>query len=508
MTAKLVAIGDSLTQGFQHGAIRRAGWSYPSMVAAVLGADPFRHPDFDGDGDGGPLLDLEVLARALAAKYASRLDWWELGAAAFMVRERMARVEDYWERLEGTKPSTTGTLHHNLAVWGFEVLDALTLSDGACLRNTRRPKQNLIAQIPEFGMYRTARRTLNPSQAPGLEELTQLDLAERIASEEGGIENLILALGANNALATCLFLKLRWSHSADFRKLAHQRSCTIWEPEHFIKLYDRLAERLKGVEAERTFLATVPHVTIAPVCRGVSPRANADRPERVGGYYEFYTHFWIWDDDFDPDRDPHITREDARAVDGAIDEYNAHIKEVAEANGWFVIDFCEILDRIAFRRRAGVVAYEFPAGLVEALKKNEATRFRVRPDGTVLLDSRYLRLPEREPAVAAPTLDWQRAYRGGLFGLDGVHPTTIGYGIVAHEVLAAMQRAGVPAADPAKLPWDAIVAADSLVTEPPAILGSLQDTLKFMFARAQLGRLVMQVSGYGSQPQEEVGGML
>ena len=32
---------------------------------------------------------------------------------------------------------------------------------------------------------------------------------------------------------------------------------------------------------------------------------------------------------------------------------------------------------------------------------------------------------------------------GGLFALDGVHPTTIGYGIIAQEVIRIMDDAGV-----------------------------------------------------------------
>ena len=33
--------------------------------------------------------------------------------------------------------------------------------------------------------------------------------------------------------------------------------------------------------------------------------------------------------------------------------------------------------------------------------------------------------------------------KGGLFSLDGVHPTTVAYGIVAQELITIMQSAGV-----------------------------------------------------------------
>ena len=37
MSIKLVAIGDSLTQGFQSGPILNTEWSYPAMIARSLG---------------------------------------------------------------------------------------------------------------------------------------------------------------------------------------------------------------------------------------------------------------------------------------------------------------------------------------------------------------------------------------------------------------------------------------------------------------------------------------
>src|SRR5207237_1227454 len=195
------------------------------------------------------------------------------------------------------------------------------------------------------------------------------------------------------------------------------------------KAYGEIVERVRRMAPLRTFLATVPHVTIAPVCRGVSPFAKSrGEPERTAdGYYEFYTHFWIWDDDFRPYEDPAIKREDARAIDSAIDEYNEFIRATAKSNDWRVLDLCKLLDDLAFRRTGGAPPYRFPRGLVAALEGNAQTRFRVRPEGTVLLDSRYMRIPDRPPPAEAPPSEWQAAYRGGLFGLDAVHPTTIGY---------------------------------------------------------------------------------
>ena len=182
-----------------------------------------------------------------------------------------------------------------------------------------------------------------------------------------------------------------------------------------------------------------------------------------------------------------------------IDAYNACIREEARQRGWHVIDLCAVLDALAFRRNAGRPRYPFPAGLVTALQQNPLTSFRVRPDGEVLLDTRYVRLPAQRPRDDASSDVWQNAFKGGVFGLDGVHPTTTGYGIVAHEVLSAFQAAGVPDADPGRLDWAGIVENDSLLLCPPELLVSLEATLDALFAKLPLDRLIEKLAGRGAE---------
>jgi hypothetical protein len=328
--------------------------------------------------------------------------------------------------------------------------------------------------------------------------LTALGLAQELAEQEG-VENLLVGLGANNALGTCATLQIRPSRDADLSLLAHERNCNLWRPPHFASVYAELARQIEAVGAERVFLATVPHVTITPVTRGVSPSARArHQAELEGGYYEYYTRFWIWDRSFDAGRNSHLTRAQAREIDAYIDAYNASIRKEAEQRGWHVVDLCGVLDRLAFRRNHGQPTYVLPDGLVQALKSDPRTSFRVRPDGQVLLDTRYMRIPATPPHASAPTADWRAAFKGGLFGLDGVHPTTTGYGIIAHEVLSAFQAAGVPGADPRLLDWPAIIDHDSLLTTPPTLLVSLEATLDALFAKLPLDALIDELAGYGA----------
>ena len=69
--------------------------------------------------------------------------------------------------------------------------------------------------------------------------------------------------------------------------------------------------------------------------------------------------------------------------------------------------------------------------------------------------------------------------QGGLVALDGVHPTTTGYSIVAHECMKVMVDAGVKflTADgrertEPRLDFERVVLQDTLLTNPLRSLGS------------------------------------
>jgi hypothetical protein len=119
MPTRLVAIGDSLTQGFMNGSIFRTQMSYPVMLAQSVSETNFRVPDFSGEG--GLPVNLEVLFHTLAKRYGSRIEPSDFVSAFMTAQGFLDRVEDYWERGEGTKPIQTGPMHNNLAVWGFQL---------------------------------------------------------------------------------------------------------------------------------------------------------------------------------------------------------------------------------------------------------------------------------------------------------------------------------------------------------------------------------------------------
>jgi len=492
--AKLVAIGDSMTQGFQSGAILKTHLSYPAMIARALGA-PWSEQDYPTFGDesvGGLPLNLELLIRELQEACGPRLDPLVLPRAVWAALQFVDRCEDYWERGAGSGASGTGPLHRNLAVWGFMVGDADLISEAVCSHFIGRVHKDDLGP-PDWPIYRTARRVLNPrfedAHVP-VAELTpnsprlraQVDVAAEIARLSGGIENLIFYLGANNCLWTTVEMDIRHSEREDVSRFGHQVAATLWFPEHFAQVYERVARRVSRIGAERVFVGTVPHVTIAPVTRGVNVSTPDDGPivegpDGKGGsrwYYEYYTRFWVWDEDFraDPDRYTHLTAADAMHIDGTVDRYNEVIRRIAEQYGWHVVDICGVLDGLAFRRRRGDVGYELPTGLLQAIAADPtlSDRLRTTPDKPYPVDTRFLRLAEG-----------RRICKGGLIGLDGIHPTTIGYGIMAHEFLKVMSEAGThdPASSPG-LDWRSILDQDTLLMDPPLLLNDLQNLLGFL----------------------------
>jgi hypothetical protein len=456
---RLVTIGDSLTQGFQSGAIFNTDLSYPAIIAYELGwYDQFRRPHYPGLG--GLPLNIEFLLRDLQARYGESLNPFEVPLALFRARQIMDDLEDYYERGAGSQPPNVVGINHNLAVYGWDLRDTLDRTARTCARAIDRPKDNWINQLIENANERAALRVL-PSATDELSDLTPLGAARRLG-EDGGVETLIVLLGANNALGAVTDLRVEWS-GPGFDTLDGKRPFTVWRPEHFSAEFDLVAEEVRQVRAGHVIWGTVPHVTIAPIARGVGGKV-----EPGSRYFPYYTRPWIKDAQFNPSQDPKITSQEARAIDSAIDQYNQHIAarvEQARQDGldWYLFDLAGLLDRLAYRRYiedpnaqpAWWRPYELPAVLA-ALDPPPDSRF----------------------------LTWERGGRrgqGGLFSLDGVHATTVGYGIIAQELITIMRRAGVTfyqadgqtvRNDPVAVDFQRLLRRDTLLSAGLPLVGS------------------------------------
>jgi hypothetical protein len=461
---RLVTIGDSLSHGFQSGAIFNTDLSYPALIAYELGwLREFRRPHYWGYG--GLPLNLEYLIRDLEDRFGERINWYETPLALFHARHWMAQAEHYWEHGPGSRVPGGGAINHNLAVFGWDLRDILERTFDYCHDEMTAPKSQLVPNI-ENGNNLAALRVL-PSGDAHLRSLTPLGAAAELGAEGtrespgngDGIETLIVFVGANNALSSVTHLKVRWSGEG-YDDLKKKDRYNVWRPTHFIKEFDLLAAQVEAIRARHVIWATVPHVTVIPLAHGV----GADKQHPSSRYFRAYTWPWVDEPSFDPESDPHLTHQQARAIDSAIDMYNKHIVERvrqgrSDGHDWYLLDVAGMLDRLAFRRYVAD----------PSAQPSWWSPYPLPPEVEALsIDSRFF------------SSDSSGRHAGGLFALDGVHPTTVGYGLVAQEFMNVMHAAGVsfpraegtgPGGDEApRIGWDRVIRRDTLIMSPPKSL--------------------------------------
>src|SRR5918995_3793414 len=160
---RLVTIGDSLTHGFQSGAIYNTDISWPAIVARELGWQrSFRYPNYFGFG--GLPLNVEFLIRGLEERLGDTTSWWESPLALFRARQFMDDVEDYWERGAGSTVPRIKGINHNLAVYGWNLRDALVTTAEMMEAKIRKRTDHLLKQIIENANERAALRVMKSAQ--------------------------------------------------------------------------------------------------------------------------------------------------------------------------------------------------------------------------------------------------------------------------------------------------------------------------------------------------------
>jgi hypothetical protein len=450
---RLVTLGDSLTHGFQSFAIFNTDVSYPAIIAAELGSyDEFVHPEYREFG--GLPLNLEYLVRELESRFGAEIRWWELPAAGLLLYHASDRICEYWERGPGSLVPQAPGIMRNLAVSGYDVRDLMARTADTERRRMQVLPPTLVHLVARNAGPLMGRYVLESARDDQGSALTPVEAAAALG-QEGGIETLIVFIGANNALGGVTELKVRWSGD-DYADPDLKSQYTVWRPSHFEAEMRALMAQVRGVKAEHVIWATVPHVTIVPVARGIGAKMYPG-----SRYFPYYTRPWIAEDKFDPGEDPCVTGNQARAIDSAIDQYNDVIANgVVEARqaglDWLLLDTCGLMDRLASRRYI----------LDPAARPDWWTPYQLPPVLAELNpppDSRYL---------ATSSLG---RTAGGLFSLDGVHPTTIAYGLIAQEFMNVMAGAGVvfddgdgrPRQAPVQIDFAGLLARDTLLTDPP-----------------------------------------
>lgn len=455
--AKIVVIGDSLSQGFQSGAILNTTWSYSAMIARSMGLNvpqDFRVPTFPGTGLP---LNIEELLRWLGEKIrlGPDIDFGEwFSQFPIFVNQFMDDVEDLYERGLGAQPDLFSGMYHNLAVWGFRVADSFQVTSKYCeevINNSDGWLADDFFGLPSAAMYRTARRVLNPALQPTRMDWTQLDNLHQIVEDEGEIESLIIWLGANDALQTVTELELRDMVDVDVPDDPEKRrKWNLTNALVFDKDFNHLVTLVKAIipSTTKVFVGTVGHVIIPPITQGIPPFDH--------GYFEFYGRFFQKEESFIPALHKKLTRQQAMNIDSRIDAFNETIKNAVSKQGanWYLVETGAILDKLAVKRNQ----------LSHA--PDQALRGYYADKG---INNHPLLQLSSIPNVLRFETAGQKRVSGGLFSLDCVHPTTIGYGIIGEAFLEKMMLAGIPGADPTHINWQEIIDNDALNLNPPEL---------------------------------------
>jgi len=463
---KLAVIGDSLSQGFNNGGIYRTDFNFPSFLAQCWKPEPeFTQPSFTAQA--GIPINLEVLIRGLSDRYGDTIEWNEYLPAMAHLYSTLRRIKSYWEgELKTLNHPKKKTPYHNQSVWGFAINDTWMVNENESRRLIRSEPDSysIFDMLPEHAMYVTASLVLNPSFHKEFTQASQLDNI-RYLQNNGGIENLILATGHNNIIGAVSDLKFVLSEEEDLTNFPSNRQYTVYRPEHFEQEYRKLAEKVAQIGAQCVITQTIPYVTIPPVTRGI----NADKSRKGHrGYFDYYTRFWIWDEDFNPEQHPHLTKEQAIKLDQHVDEYNKIIRTVSKKYGWINVPLNKYLSGFARRRLGGKPKINLPQGFIDVLNNKPMTSHLLANPENPTLSTDYIRIDSESKKVV----------KGGLFSLDGIHPTTIGYGLIAHIYRKTMKNNGISFDKP--LDWDFIIENDTLVTNPPYLLIELRDLLRFL----------------------------
>ncbi|APE04798.1 hypothetical protein BM528_02615 [Alteromonas sp. RW2A1] len=486
---KIFTIGDSISQGFMSGSAANTRLSYSTLLAEALGETNYRY--YRWDERYKTKIDLERIFRALERKFGSNIRGLEWLNAFSVINGVLDQAEDYYERGEGMPGLPVGspfdsTGFHNVAVEGMDVGDAFMVTPQSCLDAIAKGDASGDGYLHAVGnpFSRNAYRILNPLGDKGMAEFgnfTAVDWLKRCAKEEG-VENLFLWLGANNALGTVLSLSIQQTPNDPERVLKASREerskWNLWHPNDFKAEYTALLDKVvdamqENKEADwKVFVGTVPLVTIAPIAKGMGEKrviTDPSRPEKKALYYEFYSYFPL-SDSAAKDCGKYLPFRDALFIDKTIVEFNRIITTlVAKKNKdlgrehFHIVDIGRDLTDMAWKRNFGEPSYPFPEALQFIYPPIDTKYYDTSPDGDIA--------------------------SGGIFSLDGVHPTAIGQGIIAEEFLKAVKEAR-PEENVKSLDWQKIIASDSLRAKPITLMRELYEHDKLVKFICSVGDII------------------
>lgn len=470
---KLFTIGDSISQGFRSGGTAFTENAYSTYLASALGISEGAYR-FLRWPEEKLKFDLERIFRMVQTRYGTEVNGLEWFRIFFDISAFLDKAEDYYERGGGALGTPIQSYPHeftdNCAVEGMRIADAWEVTPSLCEERIKEDSDGLsnnkglaVASSP---FYRAAYRVLNPKAKSKYKQYSAIRWLQHVAESEG-VDNLLLWLGANNALGTIFDLKVKMtpgsSGSHGSRKDPRSPQYNLWHPKDFAHDYalllDKVVTTLKNNKSAdwKAYVGTVPLVTIAPMLEGFGearlvddPRNQAGVPKKQFRYYQFYKYYGVNESTALRDENKFMRFRDALFIDKVILKYNETIKDlVARKNAelgrdaFVVVDMSTVLSNMAWKRNSGMPSYEYPPELQWLYPPLNTKFYRVNAEGEVT--------------------------DGGIFSLDGIHPTVIGQGIIAHEFLEAFKKNG-SADSGASIDWSRVISDDALRNDPIAVL--------------------------------------
>ncbi|MGE5341283.1 MAG: hypothetical protein ACM3SY_07350 [Candidatus Omnitrophota bacterium] len=475
---KLFTIGDSISQGFMSGAAARTDLCYSTILARSMGLIPGPRADSGIDyyypewKKGGIPINVEHIMRRLHRRYGADIRGIDWVTILHHINQVIDQSEDYYEREGG---SATSKYHgnvpyfHNVSCFSFNIGDSWKVTPDLCREHIDQCSQtddDGWLSCANAACYRSALKILDPNLNGNF---SQLDWLTHHAESEG-VENLILWLGSNNAVRTILKLKIvetpnnpnRRPHQVDHLECC-KHGWNLWHPDDFKEEYREFINRVHETMVHRNrakewnvFIGTIPYATVAPILKGIGPKFSFGRK---GTYFKFYT-FVPFSESYALKRKLILPFHRAMYIDDCIREYNRIIKQLVDEkneqltkdsgdsngqNHYHIVDLCAAFSRIDWKRNNEKPVYRFPR-YFSTIHPNVNTEFyHIGKDG--------------------------RMDHGGIFGLDGLHPTAIGQGLIAGEFQKVMKKAGVHFQS--ALDWKKIFESDDLYQHPLPVMQDL-----------------------------------
>lgn len=410
MQPDLMAIGASVFNGVRSATITRelAGKSAPALVAKQLGLQMVT-PDYPRP----VLLDLEDLIRRIISGQ-QKLNFEE-------IRAQIRRNAEFWQA-ELAQGSSSRTFFDNIAIAQAGIEDMFTVTaatlkpDVPAIIDRMRNGTSELRDIARLYFCINGSFLLNPSGKPELDGLSSVDL---VAARKP--KRLLVSIGSNEGLFEGAF-------TGPYSAKVAAKIDTI--PAKMRNLARALRDRIADDKAVPVMVFT--NLIKPSTLANLMPRPfNAVLPPGRKYYRQYQCTLF----------------NSGNTTGANIEKFD---RQIARINGQMQRDVTKIL--ATKHRKVGFAD-------IYAMSAERDTKH-----GRDIGDLEYVENDGDRHHVGNYPFSLSSGFRIGLYGLDNMHPTDIGYALMANEIIKQLDP------DPAKLvSKETMATLDSLLSDPPQI---------------------------------------